>query len=382
MIIQTVVAAEMLIILGATGAYADTAIDYPGLIQVSTGQYKPLPLGISKPTVALDSSDIMLDPASKNPWRFRFSRTKDVFAHVTLSVSNVPTGWTPYSVEMDMPFSWADEPRVLLVAAVVNDPNNDQGADALIVRAATLSRAGGGPADWVEVNQRAKKLFGARMATFKPGDPRKRDINIAFWVVFSSSYLVANRYITVDELTKSAQQFLLQQITRQAQGGGTLLIGDKLGTVTVAEVEDSVKNLDQRNSIIYNKVLHAISDRVERERSPDIEGTCPRAYSTENQFSRMSQEDLNEFNGAFANQIISYRVAARCRSAALQGHVMHKEKPQDGEIAAAQDTLDRLQAVLDSRPSPDKPEFAGELDAARKRMHELQDWLLRVKPAE
>ena len=96
----------------------------------------------------------------------------------------------------------------------------------------------------------------------------------------------------------------------------------------------------------------------------------------------MSQEDLAAFNGEFVNQIIAYRAAARCRSAALQAWAARKEKPQDSEIATAQNTVDRLQAALDSRPSPDKQEFASELKAARKRLDELQDWLLKMrKPA-
>ena len=330
--------------------------------------YNTVPPSPGAAKVGVASDGIEFTGAGDASWSYRFIDKAAPMSRIEVSVSGAPPGWESGSTEYDFPFHYERMSHLPMAVAIVNDTTTDAAIALFLSKAQTLSRTRD-IADFVQVQQRARKLFRARLAEMaqNPNAPRKRDdIRIAYWLVFSTNFLINNRFARIDEVSKAAWDFMVEAKAAAEQPNAPADAKRLfVKTVPLEDVPELLRTFQNREAILLNKVLRELIAATNEDFEANRADLCPRIHDIAAQFRGMAEDVRATYNGNFANQLIATRLAARCRAAALG-----KGTPSEEDVKLGRQALGELADNLGSTPA--RSEFRSEIAFAEQQRGLLQ----------
>jgi len=229
------------------------------------------------------------------------------------------------------------------LAALAGDAPDDGGARLFLRTAAAVPSD---PADLVLMNQRARRLWNNEYPDLVAGriNARPADVKIAYWLLSTSQQLVINQGLEIDQSTQWAMNWMTNLLADPSQ---RRLFGTQ--TVPAEAAEKLAKQLQQRDPYVYNSLVQQMSKDLQTSDQEIVRDVCNRIEALNSFFEPLASDELDKYNGQFANSLTTATNLAICKARALADARARGITPPAEDIQAATALVGTIRSAVRRR---------------------------------
>jgi len=310
-------------------------IAYAGEIIVATDSHDLLNQYTSVLDIKAPTLTVAPGPQT-NTYNFEPAKTDTVYATVTVTVTNAPTGYDGFQQSFDIPYDQFAK-NVNLATIVVNDDANDIATHALLKWAQSVDQAK--VEDWISIHQRARHIFDVNRSGTPDGRPDPDDVRVCYWYLQSATELLQQFhtfYFRMDGDTMLAVAWM-RTILKQYP---TLFRADTVPSNVAAHL---IYVLEKRDSFVYAQLIAKISNDIQNRATMDA--GCARTKALESELERLDPNEVDP-DGQTPNLLDNMTNIAICDARARSSDIAKgniTSEPQSKELS---DDAIRLKDLL------------------------------------